>query len=188
MSVNAARTKLDELLKPLGFRRRSSTWNRRAGQVVDVVDVQISKAGDTATVNAGVMDTNVYAMVWGREPSGFVQTLECTVAVRIGPLMDGKDRWWPLEQGQILEMAEQVAKHALPFLDRIRSRARMAQWLVDADVTMKKYPFPILHLAILKKFLGCDAEACALLAMLRKRSMGAWQDRVLEVAARLGCT
>ncbi len=60
MSEKAIISKLDDLLKPLGFTRQKTAWNRRSGYVVEVIDVQISKAGDTATINAGVLDTDAH--------------------------------------------------------------------------------------------------------------------------------
>lgn len=52
MSEKAIVSALDERLLPLGFTRRKTAWNRRSGCIVDGIDMQVSKAGDTATVNA----------------------------------------------------------------------------------------------------------------------------------------
>jgi hypothetical protein len=63
----------------------------------------------------------------------------------------------------------------------------MVEWLVAAEVVGKKYPPPILSLAILNHGLGKNAEACSLLIELRSRSVGDWRTRSEEVARRLGC-
>lgn len=86
---------LHELLKPLGFRKKRATWNR-SGKVVEVINVQVSKAGDSATINAGVMDKDVYALLWQKSAHDFVAEPDCTVRARIGTLIDDLDHWWPL--------------------------------------------------------------------------------------------
>lgn len=43
---------LRSLPKLLGFSRQKATWNRRAGSIVDVIDIQVSEAGDAFTINA----------------------------------------------------------------------------------------------------------------------------------------
>lgn len=52
---------LDAILVPWGCRRHKQTWNRRAGGLVDVIDLQVSKAGDTMTANLGVLDLEVFS-------------------------------------------------------------------------------------------------------------------------------
>jgi hypothetical protein len=69
----------------------------------------------------------------------------------------------------------------------MRSRQDMVQWLMNAQVVKKRHPPPIINLAILQHFLGKPSEACALLAELEKKAVGAWRARATEVAERLGC-
>lgn len=187
MSEKAIISKLDDLLKPLGFTRQKTVWNRRSGYVVEVIDVQVSKAGDTATVNAGVLDTDAHVKLWGSEPPTFVEEPACTVRARVGELIDGKDLWWQLSDDQVTDKAAKaIADHVLPFVKRMRSRQDMVQWLTDTQVVKKKYPQPIINLAILQNFLGNASEGRALLADVQKKAIGAWRARAAEVAERLG--
>src|SRR5690606_12703069 len=177
---------LDDLLKPRGFTRQKTAWNRKSGYVVEVIDVEISKAGDTATVNAGVLDTDVHVKLWGSEPPAFVEVPACTVRARVGELIDGKDLWWQLNDGQVTEkVSKAITDHMLPFVKRMRSRQDMVQWLTDTQVVKKKYPPPIINLAILQYLLGNSSEGCALLAEIQKKAIGAWRARAAEVAERL---
>jgi Domain of unknown function (DUF4304) len=179
---------LDGLLKPLGFVRQKTTWNRRSASVVEVIDIQVSKAGDAVTVNAGVLDPEVHTILWGGRPSDPVEQPACTVCARIGELIDGRDKWWQLsDNSAAVEAAEKVATHVVPFLERMRTREAMKRWLTDTEVTEKRYPPPIVNLAIIKSLLGETAEACALLGELQKKSLGAWRSRIVEVGGRLGC-
>jgi hypothetical protein len=180
--------KLEVLLHPLGFTRKQAVWNRRSGYVVEVIDVQVSKAGDTATVNAGVLDTDAYATLWGSEPPAFVEIPDCTVTARIGELIDGKDLWWQLNDGQVTDrVSKAITDHMLPFVKRMRSRQDMVQWLTDTRVMKKKYPPPIMNLAILQGLLGEMSKACALLTEVQSKAIGAWRARAVEVAKRMGC-
>jgi hypothetical protein len=187
MSVKPVIQRLDALLKPLGFTREKDTWNRRENEYVDVVDVQISKAGDSITVNAGVLDTRVHDLLWNQS-TPFLNEPACTIGLRIGELMGGKDRWWDLgEEAASEAVVASVESHVLPFLTSMHSREAMEQWLHDAGVTGRRHPPPILALAILMHLSGKSAEACALLSDLRDRTSAAWRERTSEVAARLGC-
>lgn len=189
MSTKTVISQLDQLLKPLAFSRQNATWNRRAESVVDVIDVQVSKAGDTFTINAGVLDKEVHRKLWGGDPPELVEQPICTVGVRIGELLDGRDKWWPMGDDEaVIDARRSVEGRVLPFLDRMRARRNMEQWLIDAGVTRKRYPMPIITLAIIKSLLGDLTQGCDLLTELQKKSVGAWRARAAEVAERLRCS
>jgi hypothetical protein len=86
MSVRERIAGLDEDLGPLGFERLDRTWNRQSTRFVDVVDLQISKAADSVTLNVGVLDPD-YEACWGTEASKIVDEPSCTVRTRIGHLL-----------------------------------------------------------------------------------------------------
>ena len=182
-------TKLDQLLKPLLFKRRRSTWNRRLNSFVDVIDVQVSKSHDALTVNVGVTDADVYALLWGASLPEFVIQPRCTVCLRIGTLIDDRDRWWLLNSPSTADdMVEDVTRYVLPFFARRHTREALKQWLTDSAVVKKRYPPPIINLAILQNLLGEKVQGCALLAELQNNSSaGDWRIRAGEVAARLHC-
>ena len=188
MSRRAFITKLDSALKPLGFARKGVTWNRKGKSIVEAIDVQVSKSGNAVTINAGVLDPVVHSRLWGKDPPAFVVPPRCTVCARIGALIDGRDKWWELSDvTAAVEAAEKVIAHVLPFLEQTRTREGMKQWLTDAGVTKKRYPPPVISLAIIKSLLGETAEACALLDELQKKTLGDWRPRIVEIAGQLGC-
>lgn len=179
---------LDAHLKPLSFRRKGLVWNRRIDGVVEVIDLQVSKSRDAVTVNAGVLDPVVYRKVWGEDAPDIVKEPTSTVRVRIGELLDNRDRWWQLDNDRdIGELVDAVTQVVLPFLHRIRSREEMILWLDRAEVARRRQPAELLGLAVLKDLIGQHSEACELLADQRRRSIGAWHSRYDEVARRLGC-
>ncbi|MFA6270767.1 MAG: DUF4304 domain-containing protein [Candidatus Paceibacterota bacterium] len=181
--------RLDEMLNPLGFERQKITWNRKIGSFIDVVDVQTSKTGDTITVNAGVFHSDVHAKCWGNGIPQFIEEPSCTVRARIGQLIDGKDLWWSLDATNIAdEVVDKVNTHVLPFLEQMHSAKAMEHFLMKAQVVKQKYPPPIIYLAILKHEQGDVNEACTLLRDLKKKTVGAWQDRISRIAETLSCS
>jgi hypothetical protein len=189
MSIKPIIARLDELLKPLGFVRHKTTWNRKSGSFVDVIDVQTSKAGDTITINAGVLHPDVHRMCWATEPTVVVEEPSCTVRARVGQLLDGKDLWWRLDESKTLtDVGEKINAHVLPFLERMHSLEAMEQFLTASGLTMQKYPPPAIYLAIIKSERGDRTGACAVLAELGGKAIGAWRTRISEVAGRLGCS
>ncbi len=191
MSAKVVLKDLDKLLLPLGFRRQKETWNRRSGPFVDVIDVQVSKSGDTMTVNVGVLDPEIYSQCWGEDPPRFVQEPQCTVRARIGELMEGRDVWWPLDDAGLVEnVVEAVRTHAPPFLERMHRRGAMEGFLISSNVIKPKHPYPppVIYLALLMNKRGDRLGACKLLGELQERVLGAWRTRVCEIASTLGCS
>jgi hypothetical protein len=189
MSTKAVIARMNELLKPLGFTRHKTTWNRRSDSFVDVIDVQTSKAGDTMTINAGVLHPEVHRKGWATELPAVIEAPECIVRARVGQLVDSKDLWWQVNDVGILDdVAEKVTAYVLPFLERMHSLEAMEQFLTNAKVTKHKYPPPVIYLAILRNELGDRSGACVLLTELGEKSFGAWKTRIGEVARRLGCS
>lgn len=86
MKMKKMTERLDGLLKPLGFVRRKATWNRKSDSLIDVVDLQVSKAGDTVTINSGIVDKDVHEICWGKQLPIFVREPFCTVRSRVGQL------------------------------------------------------------------------------------------------------
>ncbi len=178
---------LDERLLPLGFRRQGDTWNRRSGPLVDVIDVQVSKAGDTVTANAGVLDLEIHRQCWGEDPPRFVQEPLCTVRARVGQLMSGSDVWWPVGSA---EVERAVTTCAVPFLERMHAPEQMEAFLRSSTAIKARHPHPppVIYLALLMNKRGDRTGACTVLGELQEMALGAWRAKVHAVAVRLGCS
>ena len=176
---------IDGVLKEHGFVRKKMTLNRRSESLVDVVDLQVSKAGDAVTLNAGVVDREARRLLWGPETDQFLQVPECTVRSRPGELIDGRDVWWALDDEEAAEKIARTRVHrVLPFLERMHDPLAMEAQLAPHGA--KHYPPPIIYLAILKQRRGETAEAESLLRVLHDRTTGPWRERVGTVFASLG--
>jgi hypothetical protein len=188
MTASDLATELDEILRFLGFRRRKLRWNRRSGAFIDIINLQESNAGDTITMNIGVMHTSIYRTVWGKDLPNVVDEPSSTVRARIGKLIDGKDLWWSFEVLPTREELDALCRiHVFPFMEQMHSVVAMEQYLMAAKVEKHPYPLPKLHLALLRLERGDKAAACGVLSEMKLTLTGSWLDRVNEVANRIGC-
>lgn len=188
MSAASLVARFDRELAPKGFTRKNATWNREQDSMVDVIDIQVSKSGDTVTMNAGVLSRQIYFTCWGRDAEPFIEEPFCTVRARVGQLLDNKDRWWDVSGASVAdEMVGCLEVQILPFLERIRSLEGMRDWLASTGAPSPKSPLPSICFAVLQSQLGDIGSACAALAELERKALGAWKARAHEVAARIGC-
>ncbi len=186
MSIKSVITQAGSFLESKGFNRKSSAWNRKRINFIEVIELQVSKAGDMVTINCGMFHPKVHAILWAAPAPEFVTAPFCAVTVRIGQLIDGKDLWWPLgEPGTPGEIADKLACFVLPFLGRMSSVEAMAQFLADMQVTKGHYPVPVVCLAILQYERGNKTEALDLLTELSNRLVGPWGARLHEIKGRL---
>ena len=188
MSTKKLISAIDVILKPLGFVRKGMTWNRRSSDVIDIIDVQISKLGETVTLNAGVLDIVVYLCIWDKVPPVFVEEPFATVRIRIGDLLDHKDKWWKIDQdNSVTEILSVINDTLIPFFDRLHRRDEMAAWLDRPEVAKRRQPVEILARASLMKLLGQGSEACEFIELQQRLMIGNWRNRFKDFANRLGC-
>lgn len=186
MSSSSITRKVDAILKPLGFQKRGAIWNRLSDSVIDVIDIQTSKSGDTYTLNVGVLDREVHEVFWGEAVAETVEPPMCTVSARVGDLMYGTDKWWKTDTSESeQDSITKAVAAAISFLDRTHTRPQMTRLLTDTDVTQKRYPPPIINLALLSALEGKVAEANAMLDELQDKLSGPWLERIKQVRERL---
>jgi hypothetical protein len=188
MDRRAVTSHLDRMLRPLGFVRRGLTWNRRVGAIVDVVGLQVSKAGDAFTLNLGVLEPQVYETFWGEPAGGQVDETKCTVRTRLGYLAAARDVWWRAEDpGALGEVEAALVRYGLPFLEAHRSDAAMEGFLGASHEARWAYPPPVAYRALLMARAGDPAGGCALLRELCGCTSGAWRQKIEKLLARLNC-
>jgi hypothetical protein len=180
--------RLDTLLMPLGFARRKVVWNRKLGPITDALDIQTSKAGDALTINIGVLDAGVHKTLWNSDPPDIVEPPACTVSIRISELMDGRDKWWSIDDVRhIPEILKTVSEYVIPFFERMHTLEEMENWLTNKQPTRSTFPITRINVALIKYRLGKTVEGCDMLADIQKSSIGAWRARAADIAGRLGC-
>ena len=183
MSIKPFVTSLHEVLKPHGFKRRGATWNRRSSIFIDVIDIQ--RAGDSFTINAGVFDSEVSQICWDKVSPDWVEEPSCIVRTRIGELIGEYDVWWPVNDLEVgHEIKERVSSLILPFLDGLHSRYAIIETL-KKEVVLNKNSYDFLsriYLAILMKLEG---EGSRGLALLKEITSDVWRARIDGVLNRL---
>lgn len=186
MTLDTFVASIDSVLKPRGFRRRKLTWNRRNDIGVDVISLQESKAGDSLTVNCGVLATGVYRLCWGKEPPPFADETACTVRCRLGEWTEGREYWWNKSDQQAAhQVSEMVAAEGVRMLERLRSPGAMEQFLIDTKVMEQSYPLPKIYLALLRYQQHDATGARDALERLRSGVPNAWRARIDDVLSRL---
>ncbi|THD82575.1 MAG: DUF4304 domain-containing protein [Phenylobacterium sp.] len=117
---------LDKLLRPLGFRREGYDWIRIRGDMWECVNLQISwVAGVTANVAMKDLETEKLLQAIPCETPIFMRPM----TVRIGHLINNRDRWWRNAPNGPTELTEAVATYGLPWFDKVRTpEEQAARW------------------------------------------------------------
>lgn len=152
---------IDGVLQPLGFERSGKDWTRVRGDIWDCVNLQKSWVDGSLTVNLYAKDL---------ETERILKSIMCDTVLgvrpvyeRIGPLIDGYDRWWKNDPNGPAELAEAVRMHALPWFDRIQSLEDQAlHWHFRSATAQPWRRRDLPELAVTLYRLGELEEALAL--------------------------
>ena len=143
MAGDPRRSRLDGFVRAVspcmtGWRVYGAALTREPeSDLWQIADFQLDKSVTSwqFTVNLGLHDVALEGVFpeWPRLNTQKPSTGACQIRVRLGELIDGRDRWWPLGSGAALEtlrseLCSTLAKVATPDLERFRSR----QGIVDA--------------------------------------------------------
>lgn len=173
---------LDSLLVPNHFERRGRVWNRNVDGYIDVVDLQLSKYGDSFTVNIGVLDEDIYEACWGHTCLVFYDEASCTVRERLGVLVAGRDTWWDIRDHNSAGLiAARVQEFAMNFFDQSHSPEAMERFLRSDGGRRVRYPPESIYLALILMKMGKRVEACRLLMSLEKVISGSWAERMRSI-------
>jgi len=175
---------VDSSLSGLGFQRRGKTWTRRAGDLHDVVNLQVSKGGDSVTLNVGIFDRACDQLCWGPGERS-ISEVSCAFVERIGYLVGRTDLWWSLEEEHTpTEVAEAAMRHAIPLFERLSTREAVADALQRQPKFNWSYPFPKICFAAMRALTGHRDEALLLLQKVQAAG-GGWAARAVEVEGRI---
>jgi len=179
MTISAYAKAIDDVLRPIGFKKKRHVWNRNHENYIDVVDMQIAKSGDGLAINIGVFEREIYTECWQERGPEFVDEASCIVRTRLGQLIDGKDRWWKLgDPDGLREVKKALGEFGLEFVERMHSARGMELFLDESGVRKSYYPLPAIYLAIIILKSGNRSDGCQLLQELKGRNTGDWQRRV----------
>lgn len=151
---------LDDLLRPLGFERQKREWTRVRADMQEQLDLQKSWIDGGVTVNVWAKDL---------ETERILKAIECEevlgirqFGVRIGNLIDGRDRWWKNDPNGPVEVAEAVRVYGMPWFDKVQSlQDQAAEWYGRGTTWPWNSP-NLTVLAVTLYRLGALDEALAL--------------------------
>lgn len=191
------KTFLSPLLGQRGFKKKGLAWNHGPGDIVHVLDFQISKFSDPGridfTINLGIWMRPVWTVYTGKQTPAFIKESDCWPSYRVGQVLadfrsDAKDLWWVLTSEDDVErigveICTIVSDKCLPFLDRFKSLEDVKQFY--DTVELRLMPGGKLYLAVLSNLLGDRAAYDRLIADFTDKRLSAWQPKVAEVIQRL---
>lgn len=185
MTSQGIAAQLNPDLRDVGFGRKGLRWNRSVGEFIDVIELQTAKTGGSLTVNLGIFDPVVDRLIWNGVPRPWVGTIDCVVETRLGFVVDGRDRWWRIDDDTASTLASVLHPSGIDWLAELRSRPAMVKFLQDRQPDEDPYPLTAMKLAVLQFTLGNRAEAERLIDGLRRRANEGWLRRIEELAFRM---
>jgi uncharacterized protein DUF4304 len=179
---------IDELLRPLGFKKREGAWNREVSGYIDVVSMQLEMDDNVVTVEAGVLHPVAYTTCWERPVPEFVEAPNCTIRTRVRAATGDRDRWWSLDEpGLATDLVKAIASDLLPFLERNHSDEAIERTLA-ASRPVKNLSAPeTVYLAVLRHHRGDTQGACALLRQFGDKVLGAWKPAAEKLMKQMSC-
>jgi hypothetical protein len=197
-TLGAAVKTVAPLLREHGFRKQGNTFNREPEHgLVQVLAFQLgtehpAELRGRFTVNLGLWFEESAALDPWRARGRFVHASSALLSQRLGFLLDEPaDTWWRVDIPDALLhtlVRELVVEHALPFLDRLATRAAILAAWHAGDPSVSKNTVAPFTIAALHAARGEKAEAEAILTR-ELRELGPRHPKVasiLEGAAAMG--
>jgi hypothetical protein len=176
------------VLGPAGFSLRGSTWNRRSGDLVDVVTVVPSKADLSIEVYLGVHDPVIFERVWGPHRGSVIEA-DCLASLDIGELIGEPWRIWHWEDASHAARLEAALEQdGLPWLSQMHDRERIVEFLLTRPRAL--ITSETILLALLEEGIGRRDAACERMRLLIRRMSGlspGWEEKARTIAAAMGC-
>jgi hypothetical protein len=178
IKLDAIQKDVYDYLKPVGFRQRGRTFNRRFDNgLVHVINFQMGRypvnfveiprykpdVYGMFTVNLGVFIPEIDAVVMNRERPGFILEYDCEIKDRLGPLIPpGRDVWWDLiadEETLSAEILTLLKQYGLPYLDRFSSREAIIREWQEYRMDIGFPPRAALSIAVILAAQGKQSQA-----------------------------
>lgn len=137
-----------EILKPLGFKKKANNFYLKLDTIGQIINVQKSTFGNkdniSFTINTGIFVPEYWLAFYNFRDKGLPEyptEPECLIRKRIGELRSQHDTWYDIkertdEQQLIDEMKKNVTNFILPYFDRVNSSEKMLQELDNSNMLM----------------------------------------------------
>ena len=131
-----------ERLKPLKFKKKANNFYRDLGEIGQIINIQKSMFGSkeniSFTVNIGIFSPiywgSEYNFKGDSEPPAYPTEPVSIIRTRIGRFIDGKDKWWDLDQRTNVEtikseLTETLENKILPYFEKIESNDSLLKFI-----------------------------------------------------------
>lgn len=137
-----------EILKPLGFKKKGNNFYLKIQDLGQIINVQKSTFGTkndiSFTINTGLFIPEYYLAFYNYHDKGvpdFPPEPVCLVRKRIGALMKTIDTWYSLteitdENILIEEMKLNLHKYILPYFEGLKTKENFLQQLDSENITI----------------------------------------------------
>jgi hypothetical protein len=134
-----------EILKPLGFKKKANNFYLKYDTIGHLINVQKSTFGTkdniSFTINTGIFVPEYWLACYNFSDKGLPDypiESECLIRKRIGDLRNQQDTWYAMqdrtdEQQIICEMKNNLTDFILPYFDRHNSTEKMLLELDQVD-------------------------------------------------------
>ncbi|KDN55851.1 DUF4304 domain-containing protein [Flavobacterium seoulense] len=158
-----------EILKPLGFKKKANNFYLKLDTIGQIINVQKSSFGNkdniSFTINTGIFVPEYWLAFYNYSDKGlpdYPTEPECLIRKRIGNLRNQHDTWYDVnertdEQQLIEEMRKNLRDFILPYFDRLDSSEKMLQELESSNMMMSPLGKLIVY-GELKKFDKAKTE------------------------------
>lgn len=113
--------------KELGFKKNGNGFNKKTGEITQVVNIQKSRWNNkdnvSFTFNIGFFSTEIYIDFWNKGIPKFIKDYDCQITYRLGQLTKGSDYWYELneriEKANLeIEIYENLNHYLKPFIEK----------------------------------------------------------------------
>lgn len=137
-----------EILKPFGFKKKKNNFYLKCQDLGQIINIQKSswnsKDHISFTVNTGVFLPEHWLGQFynkGKELPVFPAESECIIRKRIGELINRQDIWYEIgektdETKLILEMQSHLEKFILPYLDSVKTKDALLEFLATSKLIL----------------------------------------------------
>lgn len=113
--------------KELGFKKNGNGFNKKIGEITQVVNIQKSRWNNkdnvSFTFNIGFFSAEIYIDFWNKGIPKFIKDYDCQITYRLGQLTKGSDYWYELneriEKANLeIEIYENLNNYLKPFIEK----------------------------------------------------------------------
>ena len=127
-------------LKAHDYRKSAFTWRKSVGDVVKVVNVQLSQFNQLHesqfTINLGIYHEQFHKERGLPQPRRDIKEYDCDVRTRIGRLIGNTDYWWVVafnkDNDKVRDGVQyNFLNHALPWIEGFGGLSDMYEWFAE---------------------------------------------------------